>query len=228
MSRPRILIVEDDDNLALVLADNLDESGYDPQRVATSAAARDAVQGDAPDLVILDVMLPDDDGYTTCEALRGAGYRGMVLMLTARTLEEDIVRGFAAGADDYVTKPYRLAVLLARVAALVRRGQPAMEADLRFDRFVIDEGAHEVREANGAAVDLTRTAYDLLVYFVKNAGRALTRDEILDAVWGEGVHVDTRTVDNFVSTLKKKLHWSAHSAFRIRTIRGVGYRFERR
>lgn len=151
----------------------------------------------------------------------------MVLMLTARTLEEDIVRGFDAGADDYLAKPYRVAELLARARALLRRAEKLSPADVHaLGSYQVDVVARVVKRANGARVEFTRTEFDLLVHFMNNAGRALHRQSILDAVWGEDVIVDDRTVDNFVSSLKKKLSWSASDPWRITTIRGVGYRFE--
>jgi DNA-binding response OmpR family regulator len=148
----------------------------------------------------------------------------MVLMLTARTLEEDIVRGFEAGADDYLTKPYRLRELLARVRALLRRSRGAATTSLDFAGHRVDPQARIVQDAEGREIELTRTEYDLLVYLLRHRDRALTRAELLDEVWGRDVVVDARTVDNFVSNLKKKLRWDTRSTFEIRTIRGVGYR----
>jgi DNA-binding response OmpR family regulator len=152
-------------------------------------------------------------------------------MLTARSLDEDVVRGFDVGADDYVAKPYRLALLLARIRALLRRGgaapaTPDAPATLSFDGFSLDRESRIVTDEAGRPVDLTRKEFDLLRYLLENRGRALGRQQILEDVWGADVVVDERTVDNFVSTLKKKLGWSPKSGFRIATVRGVGYRME--
>jgi len=216
-----ILIVEDDENLRVALEDNLQSEGYDVATAANGQAAERAVAARRPDLVVLDLMLPDTDGYTLCRKLRPSV--GAILMLTARTLEEDLVRGFEAGADDYLAKPYRLRELLARVKALLRRGPAAeRETHVTFGPFTLDVEARAV--AGGGPIDLTRTEFDLLATLLRNRGRVLSRNEILDAVWGADVHVDARTVDNFVLSLRKKLRWEAASRFEIATVRGVGYR----
>lgn len=222
----RILVVEDDENLRLALADNLEDEGHTVQTAGSVAEARAALASGDPDLIVLDIMLPDGDGYAVCSDYRAAGGAAMVLMLTARTLEDDLVRGFDAGADDYLAKPYRLRELLSRVSALLRRaGRAPVQAAAGFCDIVIDTDAREVRTPAGP-VALTRTEFDLLRYFVDEQGKARSRNEILDAVWGADVIVDGRTVDNFVSSLKKKLGWRAEAGWRIRTVRGVGYRFE--
>ncbi len=221
----RILIVEDDPNLRLALADNLDDEGHTVTEAATLATA-DAALAAAPDLIILDIMLPDGDGYAWCRRLRATGDTTPVLMLTARTLEDDLVTGFDAGADDYLAKPYRLRELLARVNALLRRRGALDAAALdAIARAAIDRAARRVT-LDGAPVALTPTEYDLLAHLVAHPGRALSRDEILDAVWGE-VIVDPRTVDNFVSALKRKLDHRAGDPWQITTVRGVGYRLDR-
>jgi DNA-binding response OmpR family regulator len=222
-----VLIVEDDENLRLALADNLADEGHAVRAVATCAEARALLDAGAPfALVVLDVMLPDGDGYALCAALRARGDRVPVLMLTARSLEEDVVRGLDAGADDYLVKPFRLRELLARVRALLRRGEgPAPDA-LRLGEFRVDLEARRVVDGAGRDVELTRTELDMLVFFLRHAGVALDRDRILDAIWGAEVMVDPRTVDNFVSNLKKKLRWTEDAPFRIRAVRGVGYRLE--
>jgi DNA-binding response OmpR family regulator len=217
-----ILLVEDDENLRVTLADNLDEQGYAVIQAATVKAAWDALQATRFEVVVLDLMLPDGDGYALCRKLRDAGHGCRVLMLTARSLEEDLVRGFDAGADDYLAKPYRLRELLARIAALVRR-KPAVEAGHRLGSFRIDEAARTVTGPSGA-VELTRKEFDLLVCLLNGGEKVLSRDEILDAVWGTDVVVDTHTVDNFVSSLKKKLKGDG---FELKTVRGVGFRLVR-
>ena len=227
MSPPdAILIVEDDENLRLALTDNLEAEGYRVEAAATGAGASTKLDEARFDLIILDLMLPDTDGYRLCRELRAAGSTAMILMLTARSLEEDLIRGFDAGADDYLAKPYRLRELLARVQALLRRGGGERPESTSLGVFRIDRLARKVTGADGSVVPLTRTEFDLLALLVKRVDHAISRDEILDAVWGPGVVVDGRTVDNFVSSLKKKLSWSADSGFRIQAVRGVGYRME--
>ncbi len=231
MEDAHILIVEDDASLRLVLADNLEEEGYrvtatpsgDEARRLLLAAGTERLDAD---LVILDIMLPDRDGYTLCRELRARGLETPVLMLTARTLEDDLVHGFDAGADDFLTKPYRLRELLARVRALLRRRAGRRAEIFRFAGFRLDLAARSLRDPHGGSVELTRTELDLLALFLDRQGEALSRDRILDEVWGRGVVVDGRTVDNFVSSLKKKLGWRRASRFRFKTLRGVGYRME--
>ena len=231
-ARVAVLVIEDEANLRTALRDNLVDEGYAVRLAADGTEARRELAAAPVDLVILDLMLPDANGYDLAREIRAAKNPAMILMLTARTLEEDIVRGFDAGADDYVPKPYRLAELLARVKALVRRGQslkgtaaPAA-AGSTFVGFRLDRTARTLAGADGVLIELTKTEFDLLGYLLDNRDRALSRTEILDSVWGADVVVDGRTIDNFVSNLKKKLHWSPSSGFHIRTLRGIGYRFE--
>ena len=219
MDPAHLLIVEDDASLRLVLADNLEEEGYRVSATASGDEAKHWLLGEgedgerlAADLVILDIMLPDADGYALCRELRRRGLETPILMLTARTLEDDLVDGFDAGADDFLTKPYRLRELLARVRALLRRPRRAAGKVFRFDGFRLDLAARTLRDPRGAPVELTRTELDLLA--------------LSDEVWGRDVVVDGRTVDNFVSSLKKKLGWRRSSRFRFATLRGVGYRME--
>lgn len=229
--RPLVLVVEDDENLRITLADNLEDEGYRVRAVDRGRAALEAVEHEHPDLVVLDIMLPDVDGYAVCRSLRQRGLVSKVLMLTARTLEDDVVQGFDAGADDYLAKPYRLRELLARIRALLRRGMarpgaPAPTPASGLPGFAIDRDARTVIGAGMRAIDLTRTEFDLLVFLVDNPGKALSRDVILERVWGNDVVVDPRTVDNFVSSLKRKLGWAPGCGYTIRAVRGVGYRLE--
>ncbi len=236
-SPPRILVVEDDESLRLALEDNLDAEGYAVEVAADGLAARAAIARGGHDLVVLDVMLPGVDGYTLARELRARpGAQPKILMLTARSLEDDVVRGLELGADDYLTKPYRLRELLARIKVLLRRGEaaatpvpapppPADDAPA-IPGVRIDPRARTVHLADGSPVELTRTELDLLLFLWKRRGEALSRDQILDAVWGEAVMVDERTVDNFVSNLKKKLGWSSGAGWSIKSVRGVGYRFD--
>lgn len=210
----------------MALVDNLEDEGYEVLAAANGAAAREALAARAPDLVVLDLMLPDTDGYTLCQRIRAEPHPPRVLMLTARTLEDDVVRGFEVGADDYLAKPYRLRELLARVRALLRRGEVAPEL-FQLGAFEIDVPARSVRDGRGVEAELTKTEFDLLVMLLRNADRALDRDTILDELRGRHVMVDPRTIDNFVSSLKRKLAWAADSPWRIASVRGVGYRLER-
>lgn len=230
----QILVVEDDEDLRVVLADNLEDEGYAVQAVATMAEAEAALglgaaagqEALAVDLVVLDVMLPDGDGYSLCRRYRAAGGAAPVLMLTARRLEDDLVTGLEAGADDYLAKPYRLRELLARVKALLRRGGAATaDTEPGFGEYRFERKARLLIGPEGP-VPLTRTEYDLLAWLAAHQGAAHSRDTLLDAVWGADVVVDPRTVDNFVMNLKRKLAWTPEVPWRIAAVRGVGYRFE--
>ncbi|NVJ03727.1 response regulator transcription factor [Myxococcus sp. AM001] len=226
-SVPALLLVEDDANLRLALRDNLEhQGGYAVEEATCVREAREHLGRRDFQLILLDVMLPDGDGYTLCRALREEGVTTPVLMLTARTLEDDVVRGFESGAQDYLGKPYRLRELLARVGALVRRSGAAPVKGLRFAGYRMDLDRRKVETPAGASVELTRTEFDLLAFLLRERERVLRRDEILDAVWGRDIVVDPHTVDNFVSSLKKKLGWNSTSRFAIQTVRGVGYRME--
>lgn len=223
-----VLIVEDDENLALALTDNLEQEDYHVVRASTGEKANLYIQDKKFDVIVLDVMLPDTDGYKLCQKWRKQGCDSMIIMLTARSLEDDIVKGFDAGVDDYVVKPYRIQEFLRRIKALLRRSgrESANGNEQQLPGFNIDQDARSITNDKGEEISLTKKEYDLLEYFIQNQNQALTRDMILDEVWGRNIVVDTRTVDNFVSNLKKKLDWNAESAFRFTTIRGVGYRFE--
>jgi len=216
---PRVLVVEDDSSLRLALCDNLDDEGYAVSSAATLADARAALKKREVDVIVLDLMLPDGDGTTLCRELRAKRDPTRILMLTARTLEDDLVKGFEAGADDYLAKPYRLRELLARIAALVRRASVPVATKHTLGEWEVDEDARTVKNRQGA-VELTRKEFDLLVFLLRAGDSVATRDAILDAVWGDVV-VDTHTVDNFVGSLKKKLKLD------VKTVRGVGFRLNR-
>jgi DNA-binding response OmpR family regulator len=229
MSHPvpsHVLVVEDDESLRLVLVDNLESEGYAVTAARTLAEARRALALARYDLVVLDLMLPDGDGHALAREVRAASRPERLLMLTARTLEDDVVRGFDVGADDYVLKPYRLRELLARIRALIRRPPPEpTRRTLDFSGFRLDLDARTL-SAGDRPIALTRTELDLLATFVTHRGLVRSRDQLLDAAWGHDVMVDERTVDNFVASLKKKLGWTSTAGWRITAVRGVGYRFE--
>ena len=222
---PAVLMVEDDDNLRLGLRDNLLAQGYVVVATRSVPEAEAAMAARTFSLLLLDVMLPGEDGYGFCRRLRASGVTTPVMMLTARSLEEDVVRGFEAGAQDYLTKPYRVRELLARVKALVQRPGPGVVDCFRLEDMTVDLARRTVMRGD-IGIPLTRTELDLLGFLLRNPDRARTREEILDMVWGRDVVVDLRTVDNFVSSVKRKLGWSSRSSWVIHTLRGVGYRME--
>lgn len=223
----RILIVEDDPSILYGLKHNLSFEGFD---VVT---ARDGEEGlklaleRAPDVVILDVMLPGMNGFEVLKELRAKSQTGVV-MLSAKGAEQDKVLGLDLGADDYVAKPFGLPELLARVKAVLRRrsGDTAEKRDIRFGNVTVRTDAQLV-ERDGAPVELTPQEYRLLMYFVEREGRALSRDSILDGAWGQGYAGTTRTVDNFVRNLRVKLEEDPEDPRHFVTVRGFGYRFVR-
>lgn len=218
--KPRVLVVEDDSTLRLALCDNLEDEGYDVASAATLGDARKQLSAQTPDVVVLDLMLPDGDGTGLCRELRKAKTSARIIMLTARTLEDDLVKGFDAGADDYLGKPYRLRELLARIGALARRSATTVTSDKHtVGEWTVDEAARTVTSGK-TSVELTRKEFDLLLFLIKSGDAVATRDQILDAIWGDVV-VDTHTVDNFISSLKKKLR------LEVKTVRGVGFRLTR-
>jgi two-component system, OmpR family, alkaline phosphatase synthesis response regulator PhoP len=223
----RILIVEDNPDLAYGLRNNLEIEGYavDVAEDGTKGLAR-ARQG-RPDLVVLDLMLPGLDGYRVLKGLRACGLEMPVLVLTARGEETDKVRGFKLGADDYVTKPFGLLELLARVEALLRRSgprpAPALPAVHRLGDLEIDAGAHLVRR-DGVAVDLAPKEFELLLALARRGGSVASRLELMREVWGYADSVVTRTIDTHVAELRRKLEDDRARPRYIVTVRKVGYR----
>jgi len=215
----RILVVEDDPSILRGLEMNLQLEGFDTVAVTDGRAALQAA--DDADLVVLDIMLPHLNGYQVCQRLRAAGSEVPIILLSAKSAELDIVRGLDLGADDYVTKPFRVAELLARVKAHLRRHVPSTL--FRFSDVEVDLDKKLVRRG-GQIVELTEREYELLAFMVGAEGRALTRDAILSAVWGRGYFGTDRTVDNFINRLRQKLD-TAGSPEHFLTVRGVGYRF---
>jgi DNA-binding response OmpR family regulator len=216
---PEILIVEDDEAIAAGLERVLVGQGHTVQRLATGAGAVDAAADVA--LVLLDLGLPDIDGVEVCRRLRAARPDLAILILTARGDELDVVAGLDAGADDYLTKPFRLSELLARVRAHLRRAEPSAHRDvLSAGHVELDTGARRAF-VDGSEVELRPKEFDLLALLVAEAGRAVRRERIMDEVWDTNWFGSTKTLDMHVLSLRQKL-----GADSITTLRGVGYRFE--
>jgi two-component system, OmpR family, response regulator len=221
-----ILSIEDDDNVAYVITTALQLGGFNVTRASSGSEGLRAALGEhQPDLIILDVMLPDLNGFEVCQRLREAGVAIPTIFLTAADSVGDKVRGLTIGADDYLTKPFSVEELAARVRSLLRRsGTTQTEVPAQYGDLVIDDAAHTV-EKNGVAVDLSPTEYRLLVFLAKNSGLVVTRWQILDHVWDYNFEGDPTIVESFISQLRKKIDTSPPTV--IRTVRGVGYRFER-
>jgi len=224
MNPQTILIIEDDPALLRGLKDNFETQGYLVRLANNGQKGLDALLAERPDLVLLDLMLPKVNGYEICRAARARQLDMPIIMLTARGQEEDIVRGLELGADDYVTKPFSIRELIARVKAFLRR-QGAASAEYDFGPFRLDVAAHKLFRGS-AEIVLTSKEFRLLEFFLRRAGRALTRDGILDAVWGQEVVVTDRSVDRCVTTLRAKIEADPHHPIFIQTIRDIGYRFE--
>lgn len=222
---PKVLIVEDDMALARGLRDNFTSEGFEVLSAANGAAGLEALLERGPDIVLLDVMLPGLNGYEICKAARLEGCDMPIIMLTAKGQERDIVKGLELGADDYVTKPFSIRELIARVHALLRRHRAADTRVFEFGECRLDREACRLFR-NGEEVTLARKEYRLLEYFLENEGKALTRQSIMNNVWGSSVLVTQRSVDRCVTTLRAKVEARPSQPRHIRTIRDVGYRFE--
>ncbi len=226
--RRSVIVVEDDAAIAMGLRINLEKEGYDVRLATNGEAALESIRGAKPDLVILDVMLPNMNGFEVLQTLRREGFGMPVIVLSARTGEIDKVTGLELGAEDYVAKPFSLAELLARVRAALRRGHghhPAAMQTFAFGDVIIDIAAREVRR-NAAVVEMTATEFDVLLCLVEARGKALTRDHIFHKVWGPKHHGTPRTIDNFIQQLRAKLELQPQEPKHFHTVRGVGYRFD--
>ncbi len=225
----KVLVVEDEDSLREALRYNLGRAGYAVFAVGNGMEALEAARREKPDVIILDIMLPGLDGLEVCRQLR----REMatpILLLTARGTESDKVVGLETGADDYMTKPFSLRELQAAVRALLRRasmggGPPSGTGLLRFDDLEVDEVRHQVTR-DGAPLALKPKEFALLAFLARNKGIALSREHLLEKVWGYDYEGDIRTVDVHVRWLREKLEADPGEPRRIVTVRGVGYRFD--
>ena len=225
MHVPTVLIIEDDAALSRGLKDNFEAQNYRVQLVRDGREGLTAALANPPDLVLLDIMLPKVNGYEICRAIRAKKFEMPIIMLTAKGQEEDIVRGLELGADDYVTKPFSIRELLARAKAFLRRRSGDSSTVLQFGECRLDFVARKFFR-DGAEVQLTAKEFRLLEFFAQRPGRALTRDQILDGVWGNDIIVNDRSVDRCVTTLRGKIEADPHHPVRIQTIRDIGYRFE--
>jgi two-component system, OmpR family, response regulator len=221
MSKPRLLLVDDEDNLRVMLQAALRHSGFEVEPAATGREALDRIDEVHPDLVVLDVMLPDLDGFEVCRRMRSDGRRTPVVFLTAKDTTEDKVRGLTLGGDDYLVKPFSLEELVARIEAVLRRTDASVNgAVLRCDDLMLDADAHRVTRG-AEEVSLSPTEFNLLRYLMANQGRVVSKAQILDHVWHYDFGGDGGVVETYVGYLRKKVD---HVGPRlIQTVRGVGY-----
>jgi len=225
MTGSRILIVEDEPAILRGLKDTFVSKGCEVLTATDGEAGMNLALSAKPDLVLLDIMLPKVNGYEICRAIRESGNDVPIVMLTAKGQEEDIVLGLNLGADDYVVKPFKIRELVARANAFLRRHRAAPEEVFRFGDCALNLSAHKLFRGGGE-IELTAKEFSLLAYFAGRAGRALTRNDILNAVWGNSVMVTPRSIDRCVTTLRAKIEPDPHNPEFIRTIRDIGYRFE--
>ena len=225
MKPPRILIVEDEPDIALGLQLDLRDEGYDVEVVSDGEDASRRARESDWDLILLDVMLPRKDGFDVCRDLRRAKVRTPVLMLTAKAQEAEKIMGLDMGADDYVTKPFSPRELRARIRALLRRAAPDTGSVHQFGNCEVDFGRAELRR-DGDRNDLTAIELKMLEAFLRNPGRVLTREQIIDEVWGKDVFVTDRVVDTHVVKLRRKIEDDPVEPRHIVSVRGIGYRFD--
>jgi DNA-binding response OmpR family regulator len=222
---PRILIIDDEPEIVRGLEDNLRFEGYETESATDGEAGLALALGRAPDLVLLDVMMPRMSGWEVCRALRARGVDVPVIMLTARAEETDRVQGLELGADDYVTKPFSLRELLARVRAVLRRPGPRQKFEEHaFGDVRVHRRARRVTRG-GREVALTRKEFDLLVFLIEHRGEVVTRERLLDEVWGYEHFPTTRTVDTHVLRLRRKFEADPDRPAYLLTVHGQGYRF---
>jgi DNA-binding response OmpR family regulator len=220
----RVLVVEDDPGILRTVADNLRFEQHEVITAADGESAYALQQRERIDLIVLDLMLPRMSGLELCRRLRAEDVHVPVLVLTARGEEADRVRGLDMGADDYVTKPFSMAELMARVRALLRRSSPGLAATLKFGDVEVDFRSHTVVRG-GRAIEMTRKEFSLLRFLASREDTVITRDELLNKVWGFEAYPVTRTVDNHIASLRAKLEADPGRPIYIQTVHGVGYKF---
>jgi len=220
-----VLIVEDDATMLRGLKDNFEFKGYRVLIAVDGEEGLNTALNKKPDLIILDIMLPEINGYEVCRLIRKENLNMPIIMLTAKGEESDIVLGLNLGADDYVTKPFSIKELLARAEAFLRRSRQTEQDIYEFGDCRLDIPARKLTR-KGNEIKLSPKEFSLLEFFVKKPGRALTRDEILNMVWGYDSFIGSRSIDRFVTTLRNKIEPDPHNPTFIHTIREIGYKFE--
>lgn len=228
MSEKRLLLVEDEPGLQLALSDRLTAEGYSVETAGDGNIAVTRATGEPFDVIVLDVMLPGRDGFDVAKTIRAQGIQTPILMLTARTQVVDRVVGLKLGADDYLTKPFETIELLARIEALLRRA-PSGPSGVSLERYQFGDITVDVRKAEvmqkGQELDLSAKEFQLLKYFIEHRGATVSRDELLQEVWGYNAMPSTRTVDVHVAWLRQKLEPNPRVPRYILTVHGMGYKF---
>lgn len=220
-----ILIIEDDSTMLRGLKDNFEFKGYNVITAADGEAGLNAALDSHCDLIILDIMLPKINGYEICRLVREQKIETPIIMLTAKGQESDIILGLNLGADDYMTKPFSIKELLARANAFLRRNRQKQTDVYEFENFRLDINSRTFTK-KGKEIKLSPKEFSLLEYFLKRQSRALTRDDILNEVWGYNCFVTSRTVDRFVNSLRNKIEKDPKRPLYIKTVRQIGYKFQ--
>lgn len=217
----RIFVIEDDENIQEILKLSLETNGYQVQIFDNAIDALVAIKENKPDLAIFDVMLPEMDGITAVKKIRETNTTMPILVLSAKDSELDKIRGLDSGSDDYMTKPFGILELCARVRSLLRRAQPKTKS-IQTKSLSIEKSTHIVKQ-NSTVIDLTHKEYQLLLYLIENSDRVVERDELLNTIWGYDFIGESRALDVHIRSLRKKLNDDGEKY--IKTIRSVGYRF---
>lgn len=220
----RVLILEDDPTLQRVLRDNFTAAGHSVSAAGDGERGLEEALTLRPDLLILDIMLPRLSGFEICRQLKQTGFAGGILMLTARVEDSDAVLGLGLGADDYVRKPFNIRELLARAEAVLRRAQTEKVTEVTFDDCVVDLRGRQLLRG-GKLVELSPKEYELLAYLIEHEGRAMSREQIMTAVWGYDARVSDRSIDRFITHLRKKIEADVREPRHLLTIRQFGYKF---
>lgn len=227
MTGPKILVVDDEPNIRDLLTAGLRFQGFAVRAVGNGAAAISAVLAEEPDLIVLDVMLPDMNGFSVTKRLRASGYTSPILFVTAKDDTQDKITGLTVGGDDYVTKPFSPREIVARVRAVLRRARPVVTAAPPAAPsglpLQVDDATRRAT-ALGKSLELTRVEFDLLSCLLSAPGRVFTRAQLIDRVWGDGFAITDRTIDSHVKALRRKVADAGADANLIETVRGVGYR----
>jgi len=226
--KKRILVIEDEPSLSMAIRDELEFEGFEASVVEDGSAGLDRIIAEAPDLAILDLMLPGKSGFEICREVRGRGLNTPIIMLTARAQEVDRVRGLELGADDYVIKPFSLAELVARVRAVLRRTQGASRSTGAPEILQVGELRLDVRKQEAFVarrqIELTHKEFQLLEFLLRHPGEVISRDEFLSRLWGEEIYVTPRNVDTHMASLRKKIEDDADHPRYILSVRGTGYK----
>jgi two-component system alkaline phosphatase synthesis response regulator PhoP len=226
--KKRILVIEDEPSLSMAVRDELEFEGFEASIVEDGMTGFDRILAEAPDLVVLDIMLPGKNGFEICREVRGRGMNIPIIMLTARAQEVDRVRGLESGADDYVIKPFSLAELVARIRAVLRRTQGTSHSKEAQEILQVGELRLDVRKQKAfmgqRQIELTNKEFQLLEFLLRHPGEVISRDEFLSRLWGEEIYVTPRNVDTHMASLRKKIEDDADRPRYIQSVRGAGYK----